>query len=211
LKFPAEADCKSSQSDVDFLCSKNLWLLREDLKVMPSRICCAEEHPSKGIPVHNAALAIAEGRSIGACKKCGKPLQYRVDHVYAGDPRKKEHTFIVTRAVGLGTRPARHENGDPFLLVLRDIETGKELILPSSWATGQSTARGGQSTPLLSFEEWKSLFRRLDAAFDELEDRIRLRAYEMYEQRGRAAGHDLDDWLRAEAELTEKSALRAAA
>ena len=178
---------------------------------MPSRICCAEEHPSKGISVHNAALAIAEGRLIGACKKCGKPLQYRVDHVYASDPRKKEHTFIVTRAVGFGTRPARHENGDAFLLVLRDIETGKEMILPAFWGHGQAATRGGQSTPLLSFDDWKLLFRRLDAAFDEIEDRIRLRAYEIYEQRGRTAGHDVEDWLRAESELTEKSVLRAAA
>jgi Protein of unknown function (DUF2934) len=31
---------------------------------------------------------------------------------------------------------------------------------------------------------------------------IRVRAYELFEQRGREDGHDLDDWLRAEAELT---------
>jgi hypothetical protein len=30
---------------------------------------------------------------------------------------------------------------------------------------------------------------------------IRLRAYAIYEQRGREHGHDLDDWLRAEAEV----------
>ena len=33
---------------------------------------------------------------------------------------------------------------------------------------------------------------------------IRLRAYELYESHGREDGHDLDDWLRAETELTEK-------
>jgi len=179
---------------------------------MPSRICCSEEHSSKGISVHHAAMAIAEGRSIGACKKCGKPLEYRIDHIYANDPRKKEHTFVVTRAVGLGTRAAKQESGDVFLLVLRDIESGREQILPTSWASAQTAVqRGGQSAPLMSFEEWKTLFRRLDAAFDELEDRIRLRAYELYEQRGKAAGHALEDWLRAEAELTGQMALRAAA
>jgi hypothetical protein len=31
---------------------------------------------------------------------------------------------------------------------------------------------------------------------------IRVRAYELFEQRGREDGHDLDDWLQAEAELT---------
>ena len=33
-----------------------------------------------------------------------------------------------------------------------------------------------------------------------IEQRIRQRAYELYEQRGRIGGHDLDDWLRAERE-----------
>jgi hypothetical protein len=32
----------------------------------------------------------------------------------------------------------------------------------------------------------------------ELWDRIALKAYELYEGRGRANGHDLEDWLRAE-------------
>ncbi len=32
------------------------------------------------------------------------------------------------------------------------------------------------------------------------EEEIRHRAYELYEQRGREDGHDLDDWFRAEAE-----------
>ena len=34
-----------------------------------------------------------------------------------------------------------------------------------------------------------------------LEEEIRRRAYELYEERGREDGHDLDDWLRAEAEI----------
>jgi Protein of unknown function (DUF2934) len=37
-------------------------------------------------------------------------------------------------------------------------------------------------------------------AFD-LEAAIRLRAYELYEQRGRQDGHAQTDWFRAEAEL----------
>ena len=32
-------------------------------------------------------------------------------------------------------------------------------------------------------------------------DAIERRAYELYEQRGRAHGHDWDDWLQAEREL----------
>jgi len=36
----------------------------------------------------------------------------------------------------------------------------------------------------------------------ELEERVRRRAYELYEERGRTDGHDMDDWLRAESEIT---------
>jgi len=32
---------------------------------------------------------------------------------------------------------------------------------------------------------------------------IRLRAYELYEQRGREEGYELDDWLQAEIEVLE--------
>jgi len=38
----------------------------------------------------------------------------------------------------------------------------------------------------------------------ELEHQIRLRAYELYEARGRKDGHELDDWLRAKEEIREK-------
>lgn len=44
-----------------------------------------------------------------------------------------------------------------------------------------------------------------------LEEEIRRRAYELYEQRGREDSHDLDDWLRAEAEITAKNVKTAAA
>ena len=39
-------------------------------------------------------------------------------------------------------------------------------------------------------------------AHPNLEEEIRRRAYEFYEERGRADGHDLDDWVRVEAEVT---------
>ena len=35
----------------------------------------------------------------------------------------------------------------------------------------------------------------------EREEQIRHRAYELYEQRGKVDGHELDDWLQAEAEM----------
>ena len=50
-----------------------------------------------------------------------------------------------------------------------------------------------------------------DVAVDKnLEEQIRLRAYALYVDRGREDGHDLDDWLHAEAEFTA-AALKAAA
>ena len=38
-----------------------------------------------------------------------------------------------------------------------------------------------------------------------IEAAIRSRAYSIYEQRGREHGHDLDDWLIAEAEVVGKA------
>jgi hypothetical protein len=44
-----------------------------------------------------------------------------------------------------------------------------------------------------------------------VEDEIRRRAYELYEQRGREDGHEVEDWLRAEEEVTQKQSRRVAA
>jgi hypothetical protein len=38
----------------------------------------------------------------------------------------------------------------------------------------------------------------------DLQEQIRRRAYELYEQRGRDGGHEIGDWLQAESELTQK-------
>lgn len=42
-------------------------------------------------------------------------------------------------------------------------------------------------------------FGKID--FAELERRVRIRAYQLYEKRGYAHGHALDDWLQAKAEV----------
>jgi hypothetical protein len=39
-----------------------------------------------------------------------------------------------------------------------------------------------------------------------LEEQIRQGAYELYEERGRADGHNLDDWLRAGKEIAQQKA-----
>ena len=43
------------------------------------------------------------------------------------------------------------------------------------------------------------------------QEQIRRRAYELYEERGRNDGHDLEDWLQAESEVTQQKAKTAAA
>jgi hypothetical protein len=43
-----------------------------------------------------------------------------------------------------------------------------------------------------------------------LAEQIRRRAYELYEARGREDGHELEDWLRAEAEISRMIAKAAA-
>ena len=45
----------------------------------------------------------------------------------------------------------------------------------------------------------------------DLTDLIRARAYELYVQRGMEDGHDLEDWLAAEAELRGSNVQKAAA
>jgi hypothetical protein len=45
----------------------------------------------------------------------------------------------------------------------------------------------------------------------DLLEQIRLRAYELFEQRGRTEGHELEDWVQAEAEVTQQRAKTKAA
>ena len=45
-----------------------------------------------------------------------------------------------------------------------------------------------------------SAFQPPESIIDSLE-RIRCRAYALYELRGRKDGHDIDDWLQAESEI----------
>jgi hypothetical protein len=43
-------------------------------------------------------------------------------------------------------------------------------------------------------------------AQSELQEEIHRRAYELYEERGGGEGRELDDWLQAEAEVTQSMA-----
>ena len=45
----------------------------------------------------------------------------------------------------------------------------------------------------------------------DLQEQIRRRAYDLYEQPGRDQGHELDDWVQAESEVTQQKAKTIAA
>jgi hypothetical protein len=51
---------------------------------------------------------------------------------------------------------------------------------------------------------------KVDGRVDYSEE-ISARAYQLYEARGREEGHDLEDWLQAEMEITAKKSKSAAA
>ena len=46
---------------------------------------------------------------------------------------------------------------------------------------------------------------------NDLNELIRARAYQLYEERGRIDGHDVEDWLQAEAETRDFHSHKAAA
>jgi Protein of unknown function (DUF2934) len=47
--------------------------------------------------------------------------------------------------------------------------------------------------------------RPVNGKADNMEDRIKTRAYELYEARGYVDGHDEEDWFQAELELLNQS------
>lgn len=45
----------------------------------------------------------------------------------------------------------------------------------------------------------------------DLEDQIRLRAYQLYKDRGEVSGYEIEDWLQAEAEIRAPQKIQKAA
>ncbi len=59
-----------------------------------------------------------------------------------------------------------------------------------------------------SWEHWaevKKLVEKEDQEGVSAKHLIQQRAYELYEQRGKENGYDLDDWLQAEAEVIQRA------
>ena len=59
-----------------------------------------------------------------------------------------------------------------------------------------------KSSQLIPSVSIKANLQKTDGG-SELQEQIRARAFQLYEQRGRDDGHDQDDWLHAEAELSQ--------
>ncbi len=75
-------------------------------------------------------------------------------------------------------------------------------------AVKAKTRTGNPGPTVLNSATEKEMERRVR---ERLEDKIRERAYALYEEGGRVDGHALDHWLAAEAELRRKSAPASAA
>jgi len=129
---------------------------------MPSWICCSgPEHHLCDTGIYEAVINLSAGKAIGPSCKCGAELEYKVKRAYAEEGTTA--TYTVKRAAGLNPELLPERGGyDPFLLLLRDDETGKELFLPTFWARDEGIlTRGGQCPPIISLDEWRELFRKL--------------------------------------------------
>jgi hypothetical protein len=66
---------------------------------------------------------------------------------------------------------------------------------------GDATAKDATTRKITPITQGITQETKKAAAPVNLQDEIRRRAYELYEQRGRTAGYEHDDWLHAEREI----------
>jgi hypothetical protein len=138
---------------------------------------------------------------------------------YAGWPAKNKKS--VSTANGL--RP-RREHSSPASRAAENLALACGLCQAVGMATKRTKAdRLERQTEQLEKmaerhpDEIEKEPLRLAPKSDEptvlilIKQQIRQRAYELYEQRGRADGHDLDDWLQAEREIKGRQANAATA
>lgn len=111
--------------------------------------------------IYEAAINLSAGKAIGPLCKCGAELEYKVKRTYGNDGTTA--TYTVKRAAGLNPELlSGRDDYDPFLLLLRDDETGEESFLPTFWARDESKlTRWGQYPPIMSLDEWRELFCKL--------------------------------------------------
>lgn len=130
---------------------------------MPSWIWCSgSEHHFRNMKIYEAAINLSQGKALGSPCKCGADLEYKIKHEYANVGGALA-TYTVTRAARLDPEQLSDNDGyDPFLLLLRNDETGDEVVLPTFWAPDKSgRPRGGQYPPMMRLRDWKELFGKL--------------------------------------------------
>jgi hypothetical protein len=79
------------------------------------------------------------------------------------------------------------------------------MATPKRARTTSSTTRSKKLTPSQAQETTVH-----SAANNNVVEAIRFRAYQLFEQRGRRDGYDIEDWLRAEGEITSRGAAQSA-
>jgi hypothetical protein len=99
---------------------------------------------------------------------------------------------------GDGGYPKRAELLESVVGRSPEIQTGAILIMVTAKRTRKPKLV--TSSPKVAATPVQQVPLRTDS-----QGAIRSRAYSIYEQRGREHGHDLDDWLIAEAEVVGKA------
>ena len=111
--------------------------------------------------------------------------------------RRRLHVIrkVRIRAVTLGLQCYYHH--PTYTIRSRDegLMHGKQILLRSIPMTINRSAPTARET---------STAVTVIKSASELQDQIRRRAYELYEQRGSNDGHEVSDWLQAESEVAQK-------
>lgn len=125
-----------------------------------SQIECDNGHRSSGT-MRDAAIHVSRYHDIGRCRRCDALLRYVFEHKSSNDPTQPVYRYELVRASRLSTK-VDSEGYDPFLLVLKDLDSGKETVWPFFWRKdGRNKWRVGQWAPMLKADEWHTLFDRI--------------------------------------------------
>lgn len=131
---------------------------------MPGCLQCDHRHRSKA-RLYEAALVLSRGEALPECK-CGEAVRYYMDFQFANEkkePLDTVQTYKVLRVARLYSR-LRPDGYDPFLFLLQHEDNARDKkVWPIFWAPDKKgKIRGGQFPPLLSSQDWKRLFRKLE-------------------------------------------------
>jgi uncharacterized protein HemX len=103
--------------------------------------------------------------------------------------------------------------GKPPKKSTKSTSSPKNTVKPASTVTRIDAAKDGETRSRVpqivnaATADQKTADRKTadhKVAHHEIAEQIRIRAYELFEQRGRHEGHDHEDWVRAEAEILLK-------